>query len=75
MIAPINSHNTAFAGKYSLARKTARNVVNIEKASLKGISKTPMRLAQNNEDLDALPTLSLLTSFATSLFKTWMSIL
>ena len=75
MIVPINSYNTAFTGKYSLARKTARNVVNIEKASLKGISKTPMRLAQNNEDLEALPTLSLLTSFATSLFRTWLSIL
>lgn len=54
MIRPVSSYNPAFTSKTVLAKRAAgkatekvtRQVVNLEKSNLKGISKTPIRLAE-----------------------------
>lgn len=74
MINSINSYNTSFTGKVRFMQKTARKVVNLEKSSLKGISKTPIRFSTENE-MENLSVLTSLSTVATSLFKSWMSIL
>jgi len=78
MIRPIDSYNPNFCSKTKIAKnatkKVVRNIVNIEKSSLNGISKTPVRLAQK-VDPDTQATISGLVSSGAAVFASWMSIL
>ena len=78
MIRPIDSYNPNFCSRTKLAKgvnKAARKVVNIEKSSLNGISKTPIRLAQKKVDPDSQAAISGLVSSGAAISAGWMSIL
>lgn len=78
MIRAIDSYNPNFSSRTKFAKnatkKVVRNVVNLEKSSLNGISKTPVRLAQK-VDPDSQVAISGLVSSATAVFASWMAIL
>lgn len=70
MIMPIASYNTNFNGRAKFAqqpvKKVAKQIVNIEKSSLKGISKTPVRFAEKI-DPDTQAAISGIVSSAAAL--------
>ena len=78
MIRPIDSYNPNFCSKTKIAKnatkKIVRNIVNVEKSSLKGVSKTPVRLAQK-VDPDSQAAISGLVSSGAAIFASWMAIL
>lgn len=51
MISAVNSYNPNFCAKTKAAQKVARKIVKVDSSALKGISKTPMRLASNKNDI------------------------
>ena len=51
MISAVNSYNPNFCAKTKAAQKVARKIVKVDSSALKGISKTPMRLASNKDGI------------------------
>ena len=78
MIRPIDSYNPNFFSKTKIAKnateKIVRNIVNVEKSAVKGVSKTPVRLAQK-VDPDSQAAISGLVSSGAAVFASWMAIL
>ena len=77
MITPISSCNTNFTGKTKIlpksGKKFARKIVKTEVENLKGIAKTPIRLANKNNDFGddfwAASSYVGVTALATSLWS------